>query len=136
MKKHLNIILIFAVLAATIYYFFFYNSNPVKSELSQLQAIAKIYKEKSGHFGVLKSAKDNRECFSGNTFIKSPEATEVLVSPNVDNISCVFGTATNSPIVEAWSVTIVKGGKAYCEDSTGVRMETPGITTQPTCIAE
>ena len=136
MKKHLNIILIFAVLAAVIYYFFFYNSNPVRSELSQLQEIAQKYKIQNGHFGIIGKVGGERECFSGNTFVKSPEATQVLTSPDVENISCVFKTATGSLSVEAWSITLVKGDKAYCEDSTGVRMQTPGLTTRVTCIAE
>jgi hypothetical protein len=136
MKKHLNVILIFVVLAAAIYYFFFYTSNPVKKELSQLQDIAQNYKSKNGNFGIIGKVGGERECFSGNTFVKSPEATAVLSGPDVENISCVFATATGSLAVDAWSVTIVKGDKAYCEDSTGVRMQTPGLTTRATCIAQ
>lgn len=135
-KKNLIRILILAVLAAAIYYFFFYTSNPVKKELSQLQDIAQKYKTQNGHFGIIGKVGGEKECFSGNTFVKSPEATTVLTSPDVENISCVFKTATGSLAVEAWSVTIVKGDKAYCEDSTGVRMQTPGLTTKVTCIAE
>jgi hypothetical protein len=48
----------------------------------------------------------------------------------------MFKTASTSPEVVAWSVTIVKGEKAYCEDTTGVRRETPGLTTLEICNAE
>jgi hypothetical protein len=76
------------------------------------------------------------ECFVGNTSLKTPNASNILASDNIDNISCVFKTASTSPEVVAWSVTIVKGEKAYCEDTTGVRRETPGLTTLEICNAE
>jgi hypothetical protein len=103
-----------------------------------LQKIASDYKTKNGNFGIitLKNVSDLKNCFAGSTFIKTPEATEVLTGKDVENISCVFSVASGTPTIDGWSVTIVKGERAFCEDSTGVRRETPGLTTLPICNAE
>ncbi len=133
-KRDLMIGFVFvAILAAG--YNYYHSKNPVRSELSKIQKIATEYKNKNGNFGVVLNNKSSN-CFSGNTFIKAPEMTTVLTTPDVENISCIFKVASRTNVVEAWSVTIVKGEKAYCEDSSGVRMETPGLTTKETCKAE
>lgn len=134
-KKMVGITLIFA-LVLIVGYMFYSSRIPVKSQLVGIQKIAQEYKVKTGNFGIILDQKDLRTCFAGTTFIKDPQMNEILSSPDVENISCVFGVASGTPVVESWSITIVKGEKAYCEDSTGDRRETPGLTTKETCIAE
>lgn len=133
MNKYRVYILVVAAVLLAFFYWYFVSGVPVKSELSQIQKISKDYKEKNGNFGVLSSTHKKGNCFDGNTFVKVPEMNEVLVSPNVENISCIFKTASGTLFVESWSITIVKGEKAFCEDSTGDRRETPGLTTQEVC---
>jgi hypothetical protein len=124
------------VILFLIAYFYNQNTNPVKNELSQIQEIAQNYKAQNGNFGILLPSEKKSNCFAGNTFVKVPQMTEVLSGPDVENISCVFKTATDSPVIEAWSITIVKGEKTYCEDSSGDRRETPGLTTREICNLE
>lgn len=136
-KNWLKILLALgAVLLVYFFYFSYDQANPVRSELSQIQAIANNYKQQNGNFGTLLPNDNKNSCFDGNTFVRTADMQTVLTGPDVENISCVFGTATNSPVVESWSITIVKGERAFCEDSTGDRRETPGLTTKTTCIVE
>lgn len=117
-------------------YAYYRSTNPVRSELSQIQKIATDYKKTRGTFGNIPPNFKKVNCFTGQTFVTVPEMSAVMTSPDVENISCVFKVASATQIVEAWSVTIVKGTKAFCEDSTGDRRETPGLTTKETCKAE
>lgn len=123
----LLLVLVFSV------YFFTADTNPVKSELTEIQEIAQKYKNQNGHFGTILPNERKNNCFEGSTFVKVPEMNQVLSGPDVENISCVFKTATNSNIVEAWSITIVKGERAFCEDSSQDKRETPGLTTTHRC---
>lgn len=117
-------------------YAYYHSTNPVRSELSQIQKIATNYKKTRGSFGTIPPNFKNVNCFTGQTFVTAPEMSAVVTSPDVENISCIFKIASGTQTVEAWSVTIVKGTKAFCEDSTGDRRETPGLTTKETCKAE
>lgn len=131
LKKILLVVLVLAIIYAG--YSTYNNMNPVRSELSGIQKVATEYQTKNGNFGIILSPNDLRECFAGNTFVKEPAMNEILTSPEVENISCVFKTASGTPVVEAWSITIVKGERAFCEDSSGDRRETPGLTTSHLC---
>lgn len=131
LKKVLLVVLVVAIAYAG--YSTYNNMNPVRSELSGIQKVATEYKNKNGNFGIIPNPNDLRECFSGNTFVKEPSMNEILTSPEVENISCVFKTASGTPMVEAWSITIVKGERAFCEDSSGDRRQTPGLTTSHLC---
>lgn len=130
-KNWLKILLVVFVVGGG--YYLYNSANPVRSELSQIQTIAQDYKTKNGNFGILQKNDNTRNCFSGNTFLKLKETTDVLTSPDVENISCVFKVSTSSGVVEDWSVTIVKGESAYCDDSSGNRTSTPGLTTTHKC---
>jgi hypothetical protein len=142
-KFGLGAVLLVLVIVFSVSYYYTSVHIPVKAELSKLQQIAGDYKSKNGNFGIIQVSNKNknnllnqnelRNCFAGNTFVKTPEATEVLTSPDIENISCVFKVSTSTGLVEDWSVTIVRKEKAYCEDSVGNRLETPGLTTTHKC---
>lgn len=131
-KKYLIGGFVLLVVAILIYNLFY--KIPVKSELAGIAKIAGEYKTANNTFGLIPENVKSPNCFSGNTFLRVPEMQTILMSPDVENISCQF--KRNGPAVEEWSVTIVRKEKAYCEDSSGVRMETPGLTATHKCNGE
>jgi hypothetical protein len=128
-KKKVIIPLLLIIIGIS-YYNLFYKI-PVKKELSEIARIANSFKEQNKIYGLIDDKIKSPNCFSGNTFLKVPEMQNILNSPDVENISCQF--KRNGPVVEEWSVTIVRKEKAYCEDSSGARTETPGLTTTYKC---
>jgi PDZ domain-containing secreted protein len=101
-KFGLGTLLVVLVAVFGVSYYYTSVRIPVKAELSQLQKIASDYKTKNGNFGIitLKNVSDLKNCFAGSTFIKTPEATEVLTGKDVENISCVFSVASGTPTID------------------------------------
>jgi len=125
--KKIYIIISIIILAVLTYV---YTNNATRNALSTIQSAATEYKAANGHYGIITN-KNTYNCFSGNTFLKNKEVTEALTDKSIDNLSCQF--EFNDLQITAWSVSVVRDEEVICEDSTGVNMKTPGLTSEAKC---
>jgi cysteine synthase len=104
------------------------------NEIKEIQRVASDYFEQNGMYGFTTKQNEELNCSSARTFLRDDRIASIFAQPDVDNVSCRFKVENN--MAKEWSVSIIKGEKVFCGDSTGANMMTPGITSTSNCKAE
>ncbi len=122
-------ILLIVVLAAFMGGAYWYSVQP-SAEAKLVLEGANEFKASTGSYGVVTNPA-MANCATRGTLAMSPKIMEAFAAEGIDSASCKFGT--DGVVITEWSISLVRGQRVECIDSTGLIKETPGLPIMPSC---